>query len=110
MKTQKWRLGFIVLGIASVVIFMLLRQPKGEEYRRYSSPDGRFEIVVFRIPTAFAMPGGSSDAPGYFQLLDTKTGRVLHKQDVEMVQLVDQVTWSDTNVEIRLLADWSLPK
>jgi hypothetical protein len=102
--------GLAIAGVALVVAFMLLRRPQGEEYRRYSSPDGRFQIVVFRIPTSFAMPGGSADAPGYFQLLETQTGRVLREQAVEMVQLADHVTWSATNVEVRLLADWSLPR
>jgi hypothetical protein len=103
-------IGLVVAGVALVVTFMILRRPKSEEYRRFSSPDGRFQIAVFRIPTAFAMPGGSSDAPGYFQLVDTQTGRVLREQTVEMVQLADHVTWSATNVDVRLLADWSLPK
>ncbi|MGC3958224.1 MAG: hypothetical protein QM813_09890 [Verrucomicrobiota bacterium] len=110
MRARKWIAGFVVIGVALAVTLMLLRRPKGEEYRRYSSPDGRFQIVVFRIPTAFARPGGSSDAPGYFRLLDAHTGKVLREQEVEMVQLVDQIEWSATNVEVRLLADWSLPK
>ncbi len=56
------------------------------------------------------MPGQSSDAPGYFQLHDARTGRVLRERSVEMVQLVDRIEWSTTNVDVRLLADWSLPQ
>ena len=81
-----------------------------EEYRTFASPDGRFEIVVYRIPSRIAMPGQSSDSPGYFQLRDARTGRVLRECSVEMVQFVDRIEWSATNVDVRLLADWSLPK
>lgn len=102
--------GLVFVGMVVILTFILLGRPKGEEHRRYSSPDGRFQIVVFRIPTAFAMPGQSSDAPGYFQLLDRQTGQVLREQEVEMVQLVDRIEWSATNVMVRLLADWSLPE
>jgi hypothetical protein len=103
-------IGLVVVGVVIVAAFMFLARPKAEEYRRYSSPDGRFQIAVFRIPTSFAMPGGGSDARGYFQLLDTYTGQVLREQKVEMVQLVDHIEWSATNVDVRLLADWSLPR
>lgn len=89
---------------------MRVRRPRGEDYRRYESPDGRFQIAVFRLPTFFAMPGGGSDAQGHFVLLEKQTGRVLREQAVEMVQLVDEVTWSATNVQVGILADWSLPK
>ncbi len=110
MSTRKRMVGLVFVGMVVILTFILLGRPKGEEYRRYSSPDGRFQIVVFRIPTAFAMPGQSSDAPGYFQLLDTQTGRVLREQEVEMVQLVDRIEWSATNVMVRLLAVRSLPE
>jgi hypothetical protein len=86
------------------------RRSGAEEHWRFTSSGGRFEIVVHRIPSSFAMRGGSSDAPGYFQLRDTRTGRVLQEQSVEMVQLVDQIHWSATNVEVHLLAAWKLPE
>jgi peroxiredoxin len=110
MSPRKWIVGLVFVIVVLALTLMLVRRSKGEEYRRYSSPDGRFRVVVFRIPSAFAMPGGSSDAPGYIQLKDAKTGRVLREQEVELVQLVDHVEWSATNVCIRLLADWSLPE
>ena len=110
MSTRKWLFGFLFIGTVVVVTFMLFRRLSATEHRRYSSPDGRFQIVVFRFPMFFAMPGQGSDAPGYFQLLDTRTGRVLREQKVGMVQEVDQIHWSATNVVGRIFADWSLPK
>jgi hypothetical protein len=104
-----------VLAVLIVGVFVALglrawRRSGAEEYRRFASPDGRFQIVVFRIPSRVSMPGQSSDAPGYFQLRDARTGRVLRESSVEMVQLVDRIEWSPTNVDVRLLADWSLPQ
>lgn len=109
MSPRKWIVGLVFVIVVLALTLLLVRRSKGEEYRRYSSLDGRFQVVVFRLPGAFAMPGGSPDAPGYIQLRDAQTGRVLHEQEVEMVQLVDHVEWSATNVYIRLLANWSLP-
>jgi hypothetical protein len=83
---------------------------RAEEYRTYASPDGRFKMVVYRIPTASAMPGQTGDAPGFVRLYEQKTGRVLYQKDVEMVQNIDQVEWSSTNLFIKLFADWRLPK
>ena len=73
------------------------------------SPDGRYQIVVSRIPSRLAMPGQGSDAPGVVQLREVRTGRVLRECEVEMVQLVGQVTWSATNVDVHLVAEWRLP-
>jgi hypothetical protein len=74
------------------------------------SPDGRFKMVVYRIPMTMAMPGQAGDAPGFVRLYDQRSGRVLEQKDVEMVQMIDQVEWSPTNLYIKLFADWRLPK
>jgi hypothetical protein len=109
----RWLMAVLVVLVVGVFIAFGLRawrRSSAEEYRAFASPDGRFQIVVSRIPTGFAMPGQSSDASGYFQLRDTRTGRVLRERSVEMIQLVDRIEWSPTNVDVRLLADWSLPQ
>ena len=103
-------LAVLVLGVLVAFSLRAWRRSGAEEYRTFASPDGRFQIVVYRIPTGDAMPGQSSDAPGYFQLRDVRTSRVLHERSVEMVQLVDRIEWSPTNVDVRLLADWKLPQ
>ena len=109
----RWSVVVLVILVAGVLIAFGLRawQRSGaEEYRTFDSPDGRFQIVVFRMPSRFSMPGQSSDAPGYVQLRDTRTGQVLQERSVGMVQLVDHIDWSPTNADIRLLADWRLPQ
>ena len=110
--TSRWVTALLVVFVLGVLVTFGLRfwrRSGAEEYRRFASPDGRFQIVVYRIPGRFVMPGQSSDGPGYFQLREAQTGRVLRERSVEMVQLVDRIEWSPTNVDIRLLADWSLP-
>jgi hypothetical protein len=110
---SRWLMAVLAVLMVGVLVAFCLRawrRSGAEEYRTFASPDGRFQIVVYRIPTGAAMPGQSSDAPGYFQLRDMRTGRVLRERSVEMVQLVDQIEWSPTNVDVRLLADWSLPQ
>ena len=107
---SKWLIAVIVLGVVLAASLAFWWRPRPEEYRRYSSPDGQFQIVVFRTPSSFAMPGQGSDVPGYRQLRDARTGRVLRQRGVEMVQLVDRIEWSATNADVHLLPDWSLPR
>jgi hypothetical protein len=101
-----------VLLLATLVAFGLgvWRRWGAEEYRTFASPDGQFQIVVYRMPMHSAFPGQGSDAPGYFQLREARTGRVLRERAVEMVQLVDRIDWSPTNVAVLFLTDWSLPR
>jgi len=80
-----------------------------EEDRSYTSPDGRFKMVVYRTPLPIAMPGQSGDAPGFVRLYEVKSGRILEQKDVQMVQLIDQFEWSPTNLYIKFFADWKLP-
>ncbi len=59
---------------------------------------------------AFAMPGQSSDAPGFVHLYDMRSVRVIEQKDVSLVQFIDQFEWSTTNLYIKLFADWRLPE
>jgi len=111
--SRKWVL--LIPAVIALALFLpygmrAWRRLGAREYRTYDSPDRRFQIVVYRIPVfAAMMPGQASDAPGYFQLQESKTGRILEDQDVEMVQQIQQVEWSPTQVRVEILADWTLP-
>ena len=110
---KKWLmtvLTALILVALTAVGFRYWQWSEAEAYRIFNSPDKRFQIVVLRNPAIFAMPGHSSDSPGYFQLRDARSGLVLRESKVEMVQLVDRVEWSPTHVNVRLLAEWSLPQ
>ena len=100
---------FLVL-VALAAALHYWRRATAEVYHTFTSPDGRYKIVVFRIPRVVAAPGDSGGASGYVRLYDSQSGRVLAQKNVEMVQLIDQVEWSSTNVDIKLFADWRLPR
>jgi hypothetical protein len=107
----------LVITVRVLIVAVLLvsgvgafKRFRATEYRVFAIPNGRFEIVVYRTPMAFAMPGQSSDAPGYFQLRERNSGKVLQQRSVDMVSMVDQVEWSETNVNVRIFADWALLK
>ena len=95
-----------VIIAAGAIAYASLRP---SEYATFTRPDGNYRVVVLRRTVwPSMMPGQSGDAPGTVQLQDRR-GKVLHQADVEMVQLVDQVEWSDRKVEIKLVAEWDLP-
>ena len=112
-KFPRWlKVVLVVLGVSALMGFSVHAwyRASAEEYRSYFSPDGRFKMTVYRFPMLAAMPGQSSDAPGFVRLYDQRSGRLLQQKDVEMVQNIDQFEWSPTNLHIKLFADWSLPK
>ena len=80
------------------------------EWRRYPEPNGDHEIVVYRLPQWFAMPGSSGDARGVVRLVKKTNGRAKVQQstEVEMVQNVSEPEWSADRVTIKLIADWPL--
>ena len=75
------------------------------EYARFASPDGRHELIVFRHPRLYAMPGQGSDAPGTVVLVDA-AGRELERTSIAMVQLISEPVWSARRVRMKLLLDW----
>jgi len=109
-KLLTYTAGLVAFVVLLSVGFHFYSRLQAEEYRSYTSPNGRFRMVVYRLPTFFTMPGQSSDAPGFVRLYDQRSRRMLQQKDVEMVQLIDQFKWSPTNLYINLFADWALPK
>lgn len=83
---------------------------RGGEYRTFNSPDRRYKVVVVRSRTFLPMmPGQSSDAPGWVEIYDAQREKLIARKRVEMVQTVDKVNWSATNVEIKFVGEWQLP-
>ena len=111
---RRWKIFSLVFAaviFAALAIFALQIYPRlrASEYRTYASPDGKFKVVVYRIPQLISLPGQSSDAPGFVRLFDGN-GKILGKADLEMVQLVERVEWSSNSVSIPLIAEWKLPQ
>jgi hypothetical protein len=87
--------------------WLYLSKPGLGLYRTFDSLDGHHRVEIWREPQPFMMPGQSGDAPGVARLVDD-AGYLLAEVPVEMVQLVDQVDWSDGHAYIRLIVDWDL--
>jgi len=80
-----------------------------ETVRTFSRPDGAYRVIVLRKPLPAAMPGQAGDAPGVVRLYDGG-GRLLAEADVEMVQLVEGVDWSNDKASIKLVVEWDLSR
>src|SRR5688572_9612627 len=104
---QRLTITFSIVSVLVVAIFVLVLRPNGlprTGYRTFISPDKRFQIEVYRSRQWFGtMPGQSGDAPGTVCLYERATGKLLERTRVEMVQIVEQVTWSATNVDIKFV-------
>ncbi|MDA8451931.1 hypothetical protein M5C97_07160 [Acidovorax sp. NCPPB 3859] len=115
MKPPCYRLAAIIAIASLASCAWLFLTPSGRKlccsnvYKTFVSPDERFQVAVFRIGTPWRMfPGSVGDAPGFIRL-QTWDGRVLHEQEIEAVQLVEQIRWSATSADIPLIAEWPLP-
>ncbi len=98
----------IVVGL--IQGFFIFGDSRMEDYATFESPDGQYKIVVLRKKEFFgSAPGQAGDSPGEVRLIN-KNGDVIEKTDVEMVQLVENVEWTDKSVYIKLVADWKLPE
>ena len=71
------------------------------------SPDGRFRVVVYRLPNYSMTPGSGGDAPAIVKLFDSG-GHLLEQGDLFMIQLA-QVEWSNDSVMINDIY-WELDK
>lgn len=100
-----------LLGMLSVLLATAGYEPECSFVSRDISPDGRFEIELCRInDSSTRLPGHASDALGKVLLKERQSGRILRATTIDMVQLMDTVTWSQDRVHIKLIADWSLPR
>jgi len=98
------------LAVIGVLLRPIVLRAAASEYKTSLSPDGKYKIVVYRLPDfSFRMPGQSGDAPGYVRLYDS-SGRMLAEKDVDMVQAADRISWEKKRVSIWLVAEWNLPE
>jgi len=114
-KPTRYQLAMLLVCMALASCAWLFLTPSGRKLccstvdKTFSSPDERFQIAVFRLGVPWPMfPGSVGDAPGFIRL-QTWDGRVLRERDIEAVQLVEQIRWSPTSVDVPLIAEWPLP-
>src|ERR1700683_1254519 len=102
--------------LAALAVFALLAAAGGwwqarrlKQYEVLQSPDGRFEVVVYRRSIwPSSMPGQAGDAPGVVKLFD-RSGHLLDEAPIEMVQQVNDIQWSAGRVALPLVFDWKVP-
>lgn len=110
MRKKLLLASILAATLGTAVAWWLYPRLAAEEYATFERPDGKFRVVVLRVPQWLGtLPGQASDAPGIVRLYD-EAGRLLNETRVDMVQLVDQVTWEENRVHIKLVADWKLPE
>ncbi len=79
------------------------------EYQTFTSPNGEYNITVYRVRAfPMMMPGSAGDAPGFVRLYN-QDNQMLAEKDVAMVQIINDVEWSKNKVYIKLFTEWDLP-
>lgn len=99
--------GAVVLALGAGAVAAL--RGRTEVYRTFTSPAGRYQLVVVRRrPFMAVMPGQAGDTDGWVRLCDAG-GRILREQAVEgPVSAVDTVRWERDRVDVKLIAEWPL--
>lgn len=104
-------IAFAVL-VGAIVLFIKLSHSHPEckdVYARDPSPDGRFEVIVCRLPGGAAMPGQGGDAPGLARLVRVRTDEVLEEKELSIIGSYSHPMWNSDSVEIVGVARWDLP-
>lgn len=102
---------FAALAVLAVFVLAIgwWQTHRLKQYEVLRSPDGRFEIVVYRKSIwPSSMPGQAGDAPGIVKLFD-RSGHLLDEAPIEMVQQVNDIQWTRSRVALPLVFDWKLP-
>jgi hypothetical protein len=98
---------FLLLCFSLAWLFFFNDQ-RSEQHRVFTSPDGRYRVVVIRAEGILSVfPFYSSDR-GEVRLCEASTGKILHRKRVESVEIVEQVEWTRTNVDVWFVAEWPL--
>ena len=98
-----------LIVILSINILPFKKIFLSSRYHVFTSPDKSYRVELFAYQQVLpAMPGSSAgDETGYIRLYN-KDNHLLNEKEIEMVQLVETVDWSDDRVSIKLIADWEL--
>ena len=99
----------IFIAIALIIYATFAKNTSESEYKMFIKPDGEYHIAVYSYTSLISlMPGSSGDRPGVIKLYN-KSNQLIAEKDIEMLQLIDNVEWSDPGVHIPLVVDWELP-
>lgn len=103
--------GVVFLGFVSMVSAVALWLLHRDEWDRYQSPNGDYEVVatsrrylMFRL----AMPGGGSDREGEIELFRTSDGRSCGRARLPMMWMSRDVRWDGPTATLIGAAVWNL--
>lgn len=113
-RARRIALAALLLAILGFVLMPQGRLACAEPYiPPENSPDGAWTLTLCPRPMVFAMPGGSSDAPGWLVLRD-RHGAIRGVAELEMLQLYGsaapgtETEWSATRVSRTFVVDLPL--
>lgn len=108
---MKNRRAFLWIGLALVAALLAwwLRPVPMTEVAVHPSPDGKYRIVLYRVPMRVAMPGQGGDAAGVIRLVDA-SGRTLQEMKVPLIREVQPPVWEPRRVSLPMIVDWPLPE
>jgi hypothetical protein len=84
----------LIGSISAISLYRSLAYESGSS----TSPDGRFRVVVYRLPYFSPVPGSGGDCPAILRLFDNK-GNQLASADLPMIQLAE-VNWLPNHLEV----------
>lgn len=103
--------GVVFLGLVSMGAAVALWLLQRDEWDRYQSPDGDYEVVatsrrylVFRV----AMPGGGSDREGEIELFRTSDGRSCGRVRLPMMWMSRDLRWNGATATLIGAGVWNL--
>jgi len=73
------------------------------------SPDGRYQVVVYRYPQLHDVPESLGFGQGFVQLQEAASGRPLAEQKAEDLASLNRFRWSSNKVAVADLVEWDLP-
>lgn len=105
-QRRRWIAIAWILFFSTLALWFLTgrNHPFAQKIKQFSSPDGNYKLVLYRLPMLLAMPGHSGDADGYVRVYN-RHGKTLCKYSVPMVSMVQaldpqELKWSDRAVSL----------
>lgn len=100
----------LAAGLALAAVFTIYMAVfRTSVVRTWEGPSSRYAVEVRRSPLLFESEKSAHLAQGQVRLVDRSSGKVLEKQYVAMVGLVEEVRWGRNTVTLPFVAEWRLP-
>jgi hypothetical protein len=108
---MKWlrRLIICLFILISCAFLFFYETHRKTVYTTFESPDHKYKIIVYGYHVLVATPGHGDHVPGLACLYDIKSGKELNRCKLGLIQDVDHVEWSATNVWVGIEMNWPLP-